>query len=85
MTTTDTHWRKFDVKDCPPSAVAAAIVPWSEIREGDLVVWDGEFRLVTWISPVTDAEPLHIVLLADENNVIIPAGTYAAVRRYVEG
>ena len=73
------------MKDCPPSAVADKILPWSEVREGDLVLWDGEFRLVAWNSPVSDAEPLRIVLLADENHVVIPCGTYAAVRRYVEG
>jgi hypothetical protein len=40
MTTTDTRWREFDVKDCPPSSVADAIVRWQDVREGDLVLLD---------------------------------------------
>ena len=46
MTATDTRWREFDVKDCPPSAVADQIVPWDEVVAGDLVLWEGTLRLV---------------------------------------
>ena len=85
MTTTDTAikpgWR---VKDCPPSSVADAIVPWPEVREGDLVVWDGEFRLITRMIGFV-GEPLMWFDGSKAGAGTIPCGTYAAVRRYVEG
>jgi len=74
-------WR---VKDCPPSAVHDQIVPWSEVREGDLVVWDGEFCLLTHLMDY-DGEPLMWFDGSKHGPGVIPCGTYAAVRRYVEG
>jgi hypothetical protein len=60
------------------------IIPWGSVREGDLVVWDGEFRYVEHINPMDYGNPA-IVLDGDQPGGIIPAGTYAAVRRYVGG
>lgn len=69
---------------CPPSAVADMIVPWPEVLAGDLLVWDGEFRRVERVEPMKCVDVLAYVL-DGEHAGIIPAGTYAAVRRYTEG
>lgn len=70
--------------ECPPSSVVDMIVCWPKVREGDLVLWDGEFRLVERINPMDDGN--HAVVLDDGPlGGVIPVGTYAAVRRYVEG
>jgi hypothetical protein len=66
---------------CPPSAVHDQILPWSDVRDGDLIVWDGEFRLVVGISPM-DSGNDAMVFDAEHPGGIIPCGTYAAVRRY---
>lgn len=84
-TTTDTSinpgWR---VPDCPPSATADKIVTWAEVREGDLVLWDGEFCLVSRLIDY-EGEPLMWFDGGKSGPGTIPCGTYAAVRRYVEG
>jgi hypothetical protein len=67
---------------CPPSAVADQILPWQEVQEGDLVVWDGEFRLITRLIDY-DGEPLMWFDGSKTGGGVIPAGTYAGVRRYV--
>jgi hypothetical protein len=66
---------------CPPSAVHDQILPWSEVGEGDLVVWDGEFRLITRLISYC-GEPLLWFdgFVAGPGD--IPVGTYVAVRRY---
>lgn len=68
---------------CPPSAVVNLILAWPEVGEGDLILWDGEFHLVTGKSDY-DGEPL--VWLDGEGGMgTIPLGTYVAVRRYDTG
>jgi hypothetical protein len=69
---------------CPPSDVKDMIVPWSEVSDRDLVVWDGEFRTVERINPM-DSGNAALVLDGEEHNGTIPCGTYVAVRRYVTG
>jgi hypothetical protein len=67
-----------------PSAVTDKIVPWLEVRKGDLVLWDGEFRCVEHINPM-DSGNDAFVLDGETHNGTVPAGDYAAVRRYTEG
>ena len=69
---------------CPPSAVVDQIVPWPDVREGELVVWDGEFRLVTRLIDYAGV-PLMWFDYSKHGPGVIPCGSYAAVRRYVEG
>jgi hypothetical protein len=71
-------------RPCPPSAVADQIIPWAQVRKGDLLLWDGEFRTVGDISQI-GADDEWLVLLDGERDPTIPAGTHAAVRRYMEG
>jgi hypothetical protein len=66
---------------CPPSAVHDMIVTFTEVREGDLILWDGEFRLAERIWVMDHGNPA-IVLDGGSIGGIIPCGTYAAVRRY---
>lgn len=66
----------------PECRVADQIVRWSEVREGDLVLWDGVLRLVERIN-LMDSGNAAVVLDGDQHNGTIPAGTYTAVRRYV--
>jgi hypothetical protein len=68
---------------CPPSSVVDQIIPWADVRTGDLVLWDGEFRYAEMTGYLGHQ---RAVLLDGESGVgTIPCGTYAAVRRYVEG
>jgi hypothetical protein len=70
---------------CPPSAVHDQILPWLEVAEGDLVVWDGEFRLITRLISYC-GEPLMWFDGSKAGGGVVPCGTYVAVRRYdVEG
>lgn len=71
---------------CPPSAVVDMIVPWTEVGEGDLVLWDGEFRLVerNWIWHGPNVRLVQLDGDRDGHGTI-PYGTYAAVRRYDTG
>jgi hypothetical protein len=77
-TTTDT------VRACPPSAVHDMIVPWQSVAEGDLVLWDGEFRLITYLIDY-DGEPLMWFDGSKAGGGVLPVGAYAAVRRYDTG
>ena len=72
---------------CPPSAVADMIVPWPEVREGDALLWDGEFRPVAQVAPYGRRdEGVWAIEFADiPGEVCLPVGAYAAVRRYTEG
>ena len=68
----------------PRCEVVDLIILWGEVQEGDLLLWDGEFRCVEHISYLANGS--HAVALDGESwRGIIPAGTYAAVRRYLEG
>lgn len=71
---------------CPPSAVHDMIVTWAEVREGDLIVWEGEFQLVErnwiWQGPGVRLIKLAGVGEVGAPPVAPPVGTYAAVRRY---
>ena len=69
---------------CPPSAVHDMIVPWPEVGEGDLVVIDGEFRLITGLI-IFAGEPLMWFDGSRSGAGVLPCGTYAAVRRYDTG
>lgn len=71
-------------RTCPPSAVVDQIIPWPDVREGDLVLWDGEFRLITGLVD-WDGEPLMWFDCGKAGPGVLPCGTYAAVRRYQEG
>lgn len=73
--------------ECPPSSVVDQIVHWDEVREGDLMLWDGDFRPVNRIAPygVRDQGVWAVEFTDIPGEVCIPVGTYAAVRRYVEG
>ena len=66
---------------CPPSAVHDMIVRWDEVSEGDLVVIDGEFRLITGLIDY-EGEPLMWFDGSKRGAGTFPCGTYAAVRRY---
>jgi hypothetical protein len=70
-------------RTCPPSALHDQILPWSDVREGDLIVWDGEFRLITCMFDYA-GKPM---MWFDGSKVggVVPCGTYAAVRRYDTG
>lgn len=63
--------------------VADQIIPWPDVKPGDLVLWDGEFCPVERINPMDYGNPA-VVIVGDQHNGTIPVGTYAAVRRYVE-
>ena len=69
---------------CPPSAVVDMILPWSEVSEGDLILWHGEIRPVERVAPYGRRdEGVWAVGFSDvPGEVCIPVGTYAAVRRY---
>lgn len=71
---------------CPPSSVHDMIIPWSEVGEADLIVWDGEFRPVgRVVAPRLCGldEGVWAVGFSDvPGEVCIPVGTYVAVRRY---
>jgi hypothetical protein len=69
---------------CPPSAVVDQIIPWAEVREGDLVLWNGELRLITRLIDY-DGEPLMWFDGSKTGGGVLPCGNYAAVRRYAEG
>lgn len=70
---------------CPPSDVVNLIIPWADVAAGDLVLFDGEFCLVTHKADCA-GRPLFWLEGSDAGNGgVLPAGTYAAVRRYVEG
>jgi hypothetical protein len=74
---------KLHAPACPPSSVVDQIIPWADVRTGDLVLWDGEFRYAEMTGYLGHQ---CAVLLDGESGVgTIPCGTYAAVRRYVEG
>ena len=64
-------------------AVVDQIIPWPGVKADDLVLWDGEFCPVERINPMDYGNPA-VVIAGDGHNGTIPAGTYAAVRRYVE-
>jgi hypothetical protein len=69
---------------CPPSAVRDMIIEWPGVREGDLIIWDGEFRLITRLIDY-DGDPLMWFDGSKAGPGVFPRGTYAAVRRYDTG
>jgi hypothetical protein len=69
---------------CTPSSVVDLIVTWPDVQEGDLVLRDGELCQVDRVNPMDFGNPA-IVLDGDQHNGTIPAGTYAAVKRYQTG
>jgi hypothetical protein len=69
---------------CLPSAVHDQILHWSAVQEGELVVWDGELRLVTRLIDYGGV-PLMWFDYSVSGPGVLPCGSYAAVRRYVEG
>lgn len=83
--TTSTETRK--PTKCEPSAVVDQIVPWSGVREGDLMLWDGEFRPVNRVAPYGRRDQgVWAVHFADvPGEACLPVGAYVAVRRYVTG
>lgn len=71
---------------CPPSAVHDMILPWSEVRDGDLVLWHGELRTVDWILPLADHPDLRAFHLDGDFTTIGVAGEdLTAVKRYDTG
>ena len=63
--------------------VADQIVPWPDVKPGDLVLWDGELSPVEQIHPMDHGNPA-VVIEGEAPGGCIPIGTHAAVRRYVE-
>lgn len=84
MTTTTAETRVSEAA-CPPSSVVDMIVPWEDVLEGDLMLWDGELRPIERIAPYGQRDQgVWAVEFADiPGEVCIPAGTYAGVRRYI--
>ena len=86
MTTTDTRWREFDVKDCPPSAVADQLVQWFEVAEGDLVLHGGQLcQLVQmWPTGLRLGPDIGIRLLREgqERDTSVDSNAWTCVRRY---
>jgi hypothetical protein len=64
--------------------VADQIIPWPDVKPGDLVLWDGELVPVEWNEPLPGHPDRQLVMLADGGPATISVGTHAAVRRYVE-
>ena len=63
--------------------VADQIVPWPDVKAGDLVLWDGELSPVERIHPMDHGNPA-VVIEGEAPGGCIPLGTHAAVRRYVQ-
>jgi hypothetical protein len=81
--------RKVAMPTTTPPKVASLccesqLIPWADVQEGDLVLWDGELCQVDRINPMDFGNPA-LVLDGDQHNGTIPAGTYAAVKRYQTG
>lgn len=93
MTTTDTRWREFDVKDCPPSATVDKIVRWTaddgtlSIQPGDQVLRDGRFDSVASIAghEYLGRVWLRVRYVNGFGEQFTDPGSLVAVRRYVEG
>ena len=73
---------------CPPSAVHDQIVPWFEVYEGDLVVYDGQFHRLERMWPLCSdrlgAEWVGIYLLREgvRFRTSVNSNDLTAVRRY---
>ncbi len=70
---------------CPPSEVVDRIVHFDEVREGDLMVYVHEMRLVRAVVPVqsvTGVEFAGFLLDGEHEMHYQPAEGYTAVRRY---
>jgi hypothetical protein len=75
---------KLHAPACPPSSVVDLIVTWPDVQEGDLVLWDGELRLLTRLIDY-DGDPLMWFDGSKFGPGVLPCGTYAAVKRYQTG
>src|SRR5579859_6170136 len=53
---------------CPPSAVVDQIVRWDEVRDGDLVLWAGELRLVDRWTLSSVCPDLHVAVMLAGND-----------------
>jgi hypothetical protein len=80
--TTDTPAGTTTIGQFPASSVCDQIVEWTEVREGDLVVWDGEFHVITRMLDY-NGQPLMWFDGSVVGPGTLPCGTYAAVRRYL--
>ena len=88
MTTTDTRWREFDVKDCPPSAVADQLVQWFEVAEGDLVLHGGQLCQLSQMWPaglLPGQVGVRLLREGTELDSYVDSNAWTCVRRYVEG
>jgi hypothetical protein len=82
MTTTDAQ---TETRTCPPSAVHDMILPWSDVREGDLVLAGGQLYLVREITNALAPGWLEIGLEGSLMELRKEHDHLTAVRRYDTG
>jgi hypothetical protein len=70
---------------CPPSAVVDQIIPWEELRGGDLVLYKGDLIVAEKVSRTQGLTSFAAILPLDREVQIYQLSDYVAVRRYVEG